>query len=279
MSESPNPPLPRLLEFHKLCGSGNDFVFLDGRTTTLALDGPTIAALCDRRRGIGADGLVRLTPQSADTVRLEYWNSDGSHAALCGNASLCSAAFSRRMGLVERDEFTLATDAGAVRARAIASDRAEIEIGDVAFPREMTEIVREPGELAIHFAIVGVPHLIVRVDDPARIDLARRGRELRFHPAVLPNGANVNFVSNGAHDGIFAIRTYERGVEGETLACGTGSTATGLTRMATSLVPTDEITLRTASGSRLTVRAERAEDRFTRVRLEGEGRLVFSGHT
>lgn len=268
-----------MLEFHKLCGSGNDFVFLDGRTTTLALDGQTIAALCDRRRGIGADGLVRLTPQSADTVRLEYWNSDGSHAALCGNASLCSAAFSRRMGLVDRDEFTLVTDAGSVRARALGLDRAEIEVGDVAWPRAVTEIERESGESAIHFTIVGVPHLIVRVDDPARIDLARRGRELRFHPAVLPNGANVNFVSNGARDGIFAIRTYERGVEGETLACGTGSTAAGLTVMATSTSPTSEVTVRTAGGSLLTVRAERTPQSFTRVRLAGEGRLVFSGRT
>lgn len=264
------------IPFTKLCGSGNDFVGLDGREVRR----PTreeIAALCDRRFGVGADGLVRLSPGTMpDHVRLEYWNSDGSDAALCGNGSLCSAVLARRLAIATSDRFTLETGAGAISARVVGDARAEIGVGSVEIPREARTIEREPGELAIYFATVGVPHLVVLVDDPNAIDLPRRGRMLRFHASLGSPGANVNFVARAPIDGRFALRTYERGVEGETLACGTGATATAVTLMTTGRA-SDRVELRPTGGSILAVHGRSISSRFEEVTLEGEGRVVFRG--
>jgi diaminopimelate epimerase len=261
--------------FFKLCGSGNDFVGFDGRVVAMP-SRTAIAALCDRRRGVGADGVVRLAPGgAANRVKLDYWNSDGSDAALCGNGTLCSAVLARRLGLIGGDELVLETGAGDIAARVLGADRAELALGAIATPRS-TDITRERGEHSIHFTVAGVPHLVVVVDDPAAIELERRGRELRFHASLGAPGANVNFVSREPRDGAFVIRTYERGVEGETLACGTGATATALALLSLGSA-NDRATLRTAGGSILTVRARIGPQRCEGAHLEGEGRIVFRG--
>ncbi len=262
--------------FFKLCGSGNDFVGFDGRVVPRP-SRRAIAAVCDRRFGVGADGVVWLSPADASNrVHLDYWNSDGSDAALCGNGSLCSAVLARTIGIAASDELVLATGAGDVSATVLARDRARIGVGSIAVPRKIDAIRAAEGEESILFTIVGVPHLVVEVDDPQRIDLSRRGRELRFHDALSPAGANVNFVARRAIDEAFALRTYERGVEDETLACGTGSTATGLALMAHGLRG-DRVAIATASGEILVVTGRREGDRFEDVCLEGQGRIVFAG--
>jgi diaminopimelate epimerase len=274
-------PLP----FAKLCGSGNDFVFVDARETTRAFDGAAIRELCDRRRGIGADGLVRLEPIGPDRVRLDYFNADGSEAALCGNASLCAAAFARRTGMIgaEREEFVLLTGAGQVLARRDARhphdpDRAAIGVGAIALPAEVEAgaIEREDPELAIDFVRVGVPHLVVRVSDPSAIDLPRRGRQLRHAAWLGAAGANVNFLAATPRDGRFAMRTFERGVEGETLACGTGTVASALALIGAGLA-TSPVSIASASGATLVVTARSSSGGFEDVWLAGEGRLVFRG--
>lgn len=262
--------------FFKLCGSGNDFVGFDGRVVR-APSRSEIVALCDRRRGIGADGVVRLSPGSREGhVRLDYWNSDGSDAALCGNGSLCSAVFARELGIAVHDRLVLETGAGEVGATVLGRTRAEIGVGAVLTPREASAIERAEGEHSIDFTSVGVPHLVVVVDDPAAVDLPRRGRELRFHPSLGPAGANVNFVARAPHGDSFALRTYERGVEGETLACGTGATATAIALLSRQLAQ-GRVTLLPTGGSPLEVLAEREPGRFIEVRLRGEGRIVFRG--
>jgi len=262
--------------FFKLCGSGNDFVGFDGRVVR-APSRLEIVALCDRRRGIGADGLVRVSPGSREGhVRLDYWNSDGSDAALCGNGSLCSAVLSRELGIAQHDRLVLETGAGVVGATVLGPARAEIGVGAVPAPRESTEITKVAGEHSIDFTTVGVPHLVVIVDDPAAVDLPRRGRELRFHPSLGPAGANVNFVARTPREGSFALRTYERGVEGETLACGTGATATAITLLSRRIAQAS-VTLLPTGGSPLEVLAECEAARFVDVRLRGEGRIVFRG--
>jgi diaminopimelate epimerase len=264
---------------YKMTGSGNDFVMLDGRFTTPELWPATrVAAICDRRSGVGADGLVILTPDGPGRVRMTYWNSDGSRAAMCGNAALCSTRLSVYLELTEPGELCLLTDAGVVPARSNGSgDGAEIRLPDVEVPAAVPGLSPGAGERWLAFGMVGVPHLIVRVDDIERVDLPGRGRALRFEPSLQPAGANVNFVApaEGGSEP-WAIRTYERGVEGETLACGTGTVAAAIA-LAARQEATLPLRFRSRGGPELLVRAELSAGRAHDVWLGGQGRLLFRG--
>lgn len=262
---------------YKMTGSGNDFVVLDGRHTTAERwPASRVTALCDRRNGIGADGMVLLTPDAPGRVRMAFWNSDGSRAAMCGNAALCSARLAVYLEMTGAGDLCLLTDAGVVRARAEGDgDRAEINLPDTAPPMPVPGLDAGPGERWLDFGTVGVPHLVVRVDDIERIDLPGRGRALRYDAHLGPAGANVNFVSPPLSSGEpWLIRTYERGVEGETLACGTGTVASALAlaRRGEAGLP---LGFRTRGGPELLVRAELHDGRASDVWLGGQGRLVF----
>jgi diaminopimelate epimerase len=265
--------------FYKMTGSGNDFVMLDGRTTT-AQEWPPgrVQTICDRRHGVGADGLVILGPSSRDTVRMTYWNSDGSEGALCGNAALCGGRLAVALELVPSGEFSLLTDAGTVRVRASAGgEEAEINVPDFETPREVAGLELAPGERWMAFVTVGVPHLVIRVEDVHPIDVQGRGRHLRFHHALGSAGANVSFVSPSGGAGYpWLIRTYERGVEGETLACGTGTVAAAIA-LACSRETHLPVRFRTGGGPELAVRGHVSDSKATGVWLTGQGRLVFRG--
>ncbi len=265
--------------FYKMTGSGNDFVMLDGRATKPERWTPAmVRALCDRRNGIGADGLVILTPGTPGTVRMSYWNSDGSRGAMCGNAALCSGRLSVELEMVPPGEFCLLTDAGMVRVISRAHhDEAEISLPDVELPRALPDIQASSGERWLSLGTVGVPHLVVRVDDVEHADVLGRGARLRADPRVGPEGANVNFIGrNGDADSPWLIRTFERGVEGETLACGTGTVAAALalgSRSEASL----PLRFRSRGGPELTVRARLEGSRASGIWLAGQGRLLFRG--
>jgi diaminopimelate epimerase len=261
--------------FYKMSGSGNDFVMLDGRFTDPSCwPAAQVRAVCDRRKGIGADGLVILTPVPTEGVRMAYWNADGSVGALCGNAALCSGRLAATLELVPSEEFPLLTDAGVVRVRASAGrDTAEINLPDAAIPRE-SRIPLEPGERWISCAEVGVPHLVLRVNDINDVDVNGRGRPLRSDQSLGPEGANVNFVSPGP--GSWLIRTFERGVEGETLACGTGTVAAALALAARSEVRLP-LSFRSRGGPELTVRAVMTASGASDIWLQGQARFVFKG--
>jgi diaminopimelate epimerase len=262
--------------FYKMSGSGNDFVVLDGRFTDAARwPAPQVRAICDRRSGVGADGLVILTPATVDSVRMAYWNADGSPGALCGNAALCSGRLAVALELVPPGEFCLLTDAGVVRVKAAASgDGSEINLPDVDLPREHRGFPAGAGEQWISLGTVGVPHLVIRVDDIEAVDVAGRGRMLRSHGSLGAEGANVNFVSPAG--GSWLIRTYERGVEGETLACGTGTVAAALA-LGSRGEAKFPLRFRSRGGPELTVGADLEGPRATGVWLGGQGRLVFRG--
>ena len=263
---------------YKMTGSGNDFVLLDGRSTSLD-EWPTarITRLCDRRTGVGADGLVILTPDAAPgVVRMTYWNSDGSRAAMCGNAALCSARLSVYLELVPPGDLCLLTDAGMVRAHCPPTgDQAEIRLPDFELAADAAGIEPSPGERWISFASVGVPHLVIRVDDIEAIDLPGRGRSLRHDARLGAAGANVNFVAPQKSDGgRWLIRTYERGVEGETLACGTGTVAAGVALAARGEAALP-VGFRSRGGEALQVRAGLDGRQASDVWLGGQGKLVF----
>ena len=270
---------PVSTRFWKMTGSGNDFVMLDGRHTSAAeWPAQRIAAACHRRNGAGADGLVILTPEAEGVVRMVYHNSDGSQAAMCGNAALCSTRLAARLGMASERGMELRTPVGPMRTRCVGPVQdAEINLAPTTVPRPVTGPL-EPGEEPMVLGTVGVPHLIVFVPDVGAVDVERRGRELRHSPAVGPEGANVNFVSppTSRSQGRWRIRTFERGVEGETLACGTGTAAAALAIAAAGRAPLP-VDFLSSGRMPLTVRATLSGTRATDLWLQGEGRLVYEG--
>jgi diaminopimelate epimerase len=263
-----------------MTGSGNDFVMVDGRHTTPAdWSEADVRAICTRGTGVGADGLVFVGPGSTPSaVRMVYFNSDGSRAAMCGNAALCSTRLAARLGIAGGKSITLETDAGTYESRSTGpGERAELRLAPVAAPSAVSSLIATDGERRIALGTVGVPHLIVLVDDVSRVDVPHRGRVLREDPALGPEGANVNFVSGGTMPAEWAMRTYERGVEAETLACGTGAVAAACALAAWGLAKLP-VTIWTRSGRRLEIRAERLPDgTFDEIWLAGEARLVLRG--
>ncbi|MEO8199859.1 MAG: diaminopimelate epimerase [Gemmatimonadota bacterium] len=266
------------MTFYKMTGSGNDFVMLDGRLTTPE-DWPTqrIVDLCDRRNGAGADGLVILTPEGEGTIRMTFFNSDGSAAAMCGNAALCSTSLAGYLGMAT-GQMRLATGAGTFPTRQTERKwESALNLPDFALPGEVA-IPLGSGEGVIWLATVGVPHLTILVHDVDNVDLTGRGRELRFHPATGPAGANANFVSSRKIDGVehWFMRTYERGVEGETLACGTGAVASAVA-LATHERSHLPMKIVSRGGRVLTIEASLEAPVARAVWLTGEGRLVYQG--
>jgi diaminopimelate epimerase len=258
-------------EFFKMSGSGNDFVFVDTRSEPAgALTSPeVIDAICRRGTGIGADGIVFLEASARASIRLIYLNADGSRADLCGNATLCTARLARELGIVGDEEFTIETDVGVLGAR-IRLGQPEIDLLPVSDVKEDAGLPLDRGERRMGYAVAGVPHLVAVVDDLEAVDVVGRGRPLRRHPS-LPLGANVNFVRPGS-DGSFSYRTYERGVEAETLACGTGAVASAVLLTDWGLAK-GPVRLRTRSGRELLVRFSGSRGRTPS--LSGEARIVY----
>ena len=282
-ASAPAPALvrPHLvgLPIYKMTGSGNDFVMVGGRVSTPDDWTPDdIQAACARGTGVGADGLVFVLPGSrSGAVRMIYFNADGSRAAMCGNAALCSTTLAAHLDLGAADGMDLETDAGTYRSRTAGPARAELHLAPIEAPAAVPGLGLAAGERRVVLSWVGVPHLVVLLDDVDHVDLMGRGRALRLDPALAPEGANVNFISPGGSEREWRMRTYERGVEAETLACGTGSVAAacaveqwGLGRL--------PINIQTRSGRLLEVKATKARGGgYEDVWLAGEGRMVFRG--
>ncbi|HTD82999.1 MAG TPA: diaminopimelate epimerase [Gemmatimonadaceae bacterium] len=261
--------------FYKMTGSGNDFVVFDstGGATTHLENPDTIRSLAARGTGVGADGVVFLEKAGDGDIRMRYYNSDGTEASLCGNASLCSTRLAVELGHSQAGGFVLHTAAGSLRAR-IRDNLPEVDLEPVREIRpDAKDLGMEPGERRLGFARVGVPHVVVEVGDIETADVNGRGQQLRHHRS-LADGANVDFVARTA-DGSFAYRTFERGVEGETLACGTGAVATAI-MLSDWGESGRETVLWTRSSLPLTVTLKRDGDAWL-PSLRGEGRIVFEG--
>ncbi len=262
-------------QFYKMTGSGNDFVVFNAAAGSVnhLENEEAIRSLSARGTGVGADGVVFLERSGEGDVRMRYYNSDGSEAALCGNASLCSTRLAVDLGLAQGGGFVLHTAAGALKAR-IRDGLPEVDLEPVYDVKpDASDLGRRTGEERLGYACAGVPHVVVEIPNIESADVTGRGSELRNHPA-LAEGANVNFVSKRG-DGSFTYRTYERGVEGETLACGTGAVATAILLSSWGESGKETI-LWTRSALPLTVTLRREKDSWL-PSLRGEGRLVFEG--
>jgi diaminopimelate epimerase len=263
------------LSFTKMNGAGNDFVLLDNRDKALLLGHDAIARICDRHRGVGADGLLLVEPaeQGAD-FRMRYYNADGGEAEMCGNGARCFARYAQKVSGTSAAEISFETQAGVIGARYFG-DLVEIVMSDPHSHRPPEELEVNGHRLEVHFLNTGVPHAVVFVDDLEAVDVQRDGSALRYHTAFAPKGTNANFAQATGPSAI-AIRTYERGVEGETLACGTGVCASAiLHHLRTG--DASPISVKVRGGDTLQVGFVRDGDDFHHVTLTGPADFVFDG--
>ncbi len=263
-----------MLRFTKMNGAGNDFVLLDNRQGAIQLSADQIAHLCDRHRGVGADGvlLIERAENGAD-FRMRYYNADGGEAEMCGNGARCFARFAHKVaGVGEKVSFE--TPAGVIGAH-LRGDLVTLEMSEPRDLRLNFTLPEAPHFRTLHFINSGVPHVVIPVASLEKADVLRDGELIRRHRQFAPKGANVNFLEKRGPKSI-AIRTYERGVENETLACGTGVTASALIFAATENV-NGPITVSVRGGSDLQVGFKKEGERFSEVTLTGPAEFVFEG--
>ena len=265
------------LHFHKMNGAGNDFVVIDNRNLNLKLTREQIALLCDRQRGVGADGLLAVEPaESGAHFKFRYYNADGGEAEMCGNGARCFGKYTAKLMGEGTQEVTFETIAGTLSAEILGED-VRIAMSD-PFDLEMnTPVDIDSLNHPVHSINTGVPHTVAFVDDLENLDVIKNGAALRYHEHFAPNGTNANFVTV-KDDSHIAIRTYERGVEGETLACGTGMTACALIHNllqgAASPIKVD-----VAGGETLEIGFEKTNETcFQNVTLTGPADFVFEGN-
>lgn len=259
-----------LLKFAKYEGAGNDFVLLDDREERFTPDPARIARLCDRHFGIGADGLMTLRRSSELDCSMRYYNADGSEGEMCGNGARCFTLFAEHLGVGGEVKFFDAADglhmARILRTRGLAGD---IEVGML----NVSEI-RDGGSW---WALdTGVPHFVEFVPDVSAVDVVGRGRTIR-HDARFPRGTNVDFVEE-LGEGHLRVRTYERGVENETLACGTGVTAAAIVTSYVRQPAVHRFRIEVPGGElEVRFRHEAGTQHYTDIRLTGPARRVFEG--
>jgi diaminopimelate epimerase len=265
----------RTIPFYKMHGGGNDFVLIDHRRGIIPeADQPRFArAVCARKVGVGADGLILLENSATADFRWRFYNADGSEAEMCGNGGRCAARLAVLLGIAP-PKLNFETLAGVIHAE-VADRQVRLLMTGVGDFRPDQEIPLNDVVLNGHFLKVGVPHVVVSVPDLEQVPVTSWGHSVRFHRMFQPAGTNVNFVRfQGPH--ALEVRTYERGVEDETLACGTGAVAAALAaaRLGKAASP---VAVHTRGGETLTIHFQRQEHAFTDVYLEGRALIVFQG--
>jgi diaminopimelate epimerase len=263
-----------MLRFTKMNGAGNDFILFDNRTGDIDLDRNQIAQLCDRHRGIGADGVLLLenSTNGAD-FRMRYFNADGGEAEMCGNGARCFARFANKVG-GQKAKLSFETPAGVISAE-VKGDLVTLRMTDPTDLRLDIDLPMAGEKTSVHFVNTGVPHVVIPVAKIDDADVQRDGAAIRHHKMFSPNGTNVNFIERQGPNKI-AIRTYERGVEDETLACGTGIVASALI-FAASEKSSSPITVLARGGDELQVGFEKVDGSFRNVTLTGPAEFVFQG--
>jgi diaminopimelate epimerase len=272
MTETENAP--RGIPFYKMSGAGNDFVLIDNREGIVSEENlpQWIERVCTRRLSVGADGLILIENSEWANFSWRFFNRDGGEAEMCGNGARCAARFAF-LNFIAGRYMSFETLTGIVNSEIIGR-RVRVKLSDPEPPRGDHSVELASGPVQCFSINTGVPHTVLRVDDLEAADVVGVGREIRNHPDFAPVGTNVNFVVDGA-DGEIHMRTYERGVEDETLACGTGAVAVALAAAAQGA--TSPVTVRTRSGARLQVHFVREAARFIDIHLEGEARVIYTG--
>lgn len=263
------------IPFFKMSGSGNDFILIDNRQSVVPLEDLSdfAAQICRRKMSVGADGLILLEGSDCADFRWRFFNSDGSTAEMCGNGARCAARFAFLHGIAG-EKMRFETLAGIIGAH-IQGDQVRIRMTDPCDLVLADELDTGQERIAYSSINTGVPHVVIEADDLEKVAVTSLGRRIRRHPRFAPAGTNVNFMAP-LPDAGWAVRTYERGVEDETLACGTGIAAAALILAAAKSL-TSPVRLKARSGTWLKVFFTREAESFTELFLEGDARIVCRG--
>ena len=263
------------IPFSKMQGSGNDFILIDNRKGVLKGQNLMAVAIsvCDRHYSVGADGLIVIVPSRKADFKWRFFNADGSEAEMCGNGSRCAARFAL-LKKIAKKTMAFETLAGIIHAQ-VKSDRVKVQLTGAAGLRMNIAVPLDSGLRMGHFINTGVPHLVYLSKDIENEDVDRIGRTTRFHNLFKPAGTNVNFIQiQGPRK--LRIRTYERGVEGETLACGTGSVAAALIAGAIGAI-SSPVEVLTQGKEKLIVSYTRTAKGFDNIHLEGNASVICEG--
>ncbi|MFZ5425636.1 MAG: diaminopimelate epimerase [Thermodesulfobacteriota bacterium] len=260
--------------FHKMQGCGNDFVIIDNRELKVPVDlmAQWARLVCRKCFGVGADGLIFLEtagPGSGVDYRWHFYNADGSRAEMCGNGARCASKLGNLLGFAGR-KHVLGTDAGGVEAHVLDDGQVKVRLTPARDLKTGMELDVDGERLTVHFVNTGVPHAVVLFGDVSLVDVKRLGRAIRFHEVFAPKGTNANFVTV-KDSGHLILRTYERGVEDETYACGTGACASAVVANALGLAGPD-VDVTTTGGEVLGVSLADGQ-----VYLRGAAEAAFSG--
>tara|TARA_B100000315_G_C14590989_1_gene595767 strand:- start:3506 stop:4333 length:828 start_codon:yes stop_codon:yes gene_type:complete len=268
-----------MIPFMKLAGSGNDFILIDNRRLSIASTRLKRIAvqLCRRRWSVGADGLIVIEPSLKADFKWRFFNADGSRAGFCGNGARCVARFAH-IKKIARRRMVFETRVGLITAEVLSSrgERVKVCMPDPKSLQLDMKILIKDQEQTAHFVDTGVPHCVYVVDDLIQVDVDGLGRTTRNHRLFLPLGTNVCFI-NVVNTRRIKIRTYERGVEGETLACGTGAVAAAVIANKLDAV-ISPVTVIPASGRPLSVSFTVKKGMYREIFLEGDARVIYDGH-
>ncbi|WP_117884018.1 diaminopimelate epimerase [Aureibaculum luteum] len=253
------------IEFYKYQGTGNDFVMIDNRQQQFPKnDTKLIARLCDRKFGIGADGLILLELSKLHDFTMKYYNADGNEGSMCGNGGRCLVAFAKQLKVIETDTIFDAVD---------GLHEAQIKDGIVSLKMKNVADVEQFSDYL--FLDTGSPHHIAFVDGIQNFDVYNTGKSIRYGAPYFEKGTNVNFVEQ-QNENTFKIRTYERGVEDETLSCGTGATAVAIAAHHSKKTSKNNVFLETLGGT-LEVSFDSDTNSYKNVFLKGKATMVFKG--
>lgn len=265
------------IPFWKMSGSGNDFIMIDHRKPVIPPEEikEFVSKVCRRGLSVGADGVIFISPSTQADYAWHYYNADGGEVEMCGNGSRCVARFAYLQKIAPA-KHTIETRAGKVQAEVLGGgERVRVRLPDPSGLHLDLKIEIEGKTYTGHFVNTGVPHVVYLVDDVETVDIIRLGRATRRHSLFAPRGTNANFITVTDHQNL-KIRTYERGVEGETLACGTGAIAAAMITTALGKT-TPPVSLLTRGGIVLGVDFKKEGDAFKDVFLEGDARIIYKG--
>jgi len=262
------------VRFTKAVATGNDFIIIDNRSAKLGGSLSRLAKkICERKWSVGSDGLLVIEASKKTDFRMRIFNPDGSEAEMCGNGSRCIALYARTKRIA-KDEMTIETVAGILKAK-VKKDIVKVKLPDPTDIRWNFCLTIHNCPYKLNFVKAGVPHVVHFVEDLDKVDVKNVGASIRFHKEFSPAGTNADFVKViGANE--IKVRTYERGVEDETLACGTGAVASAIISAESEKLKSP-ITVETQSGEKLKVYFELIEGDFRNVYLEGKAKLVCDG--
>jgi diaminopimelate epimerase len=264
-----------MVDFFKMSGSGNDFILIDNKDQSLTVGNIAefVRTVCERKVSVGADGFIIIENSQRADFRWRFFNADGSEVDMCGNGARCAARFAYIRGIA-KEKMSFETGAGIIDAE-VRGDTVKLRLTEPRAMKVNISVMIEGQPIEVNFVNTGVPHVVIFVQDLDRYDVFNMGRKIRYHKDFQPEGTNANFMEVIDRHTI-RIRTYERGVEDETLACGTGAAASALISSSQGLVESP-VDVRVKSGETLKIYFHKAGQGFEDIYLEGKANVVYEG--